>query len=93
LLEQVALDRGADRIVNRDAAAQLARFADHALPRQLIGRLARLHRGARDACTAGNAGELGDLAIRGDGAFGNLADDLIDAPIQRAKVVALFTHN
>jgi hypothetical protein len=34
--EQLALDRGADWIVNRDPAAILAGFADHALPRQPI---------------------------------------------------------
>jgi hypothetical protein len=37
LLEQLALDGGADRVVNRDPAAQLARLADHALPRQPAG--------------------------------------------------------
>jgi len=42
LLEKIALNGGADRIVNRDPAAQLSGLADHALPRQPIGGLARL---------------------------------------------------
>jgi len=36
VLEDLALQRRADRIVNRDPAAQLAGLADHSLPRQLV---------------------------------------------------------
>ena len=86
LLEEVALDRGADRIMNRDPATQAAGLADHALPRQSVARFARLERGTGHARTTGDARELRDLTVRRDAAFGNLANDGVDAAVERFDV-------
>jgi hypothetical protein len=74
-LEELALERGADRIVDRDAAARLARLADHALPRQ--ARL-DLHRRAADASAVRDARHLGHLAVGRDAATWDPADDGVD---------------
>jgi molybdopterin converting factor subunit 1 len=86
VLEQVALHRGADRIVNRDPPAHPARFADHALPRQPMLRAARLQRSRRDARAAWQARQLGDLAVGRDRPARNPPDDRIDPTIQVAHV-------
>ena len=67
----------------------LSGLADHALPRQLVGGLARLHRCAGDARAAGDPGELGDLAVRRDVAARDLANDRVDPLEQRAQVFAV----
>ncbi|HEU4610515.1 MAG TPA: hypothetical protein VFS15_00505 [Kofleriaceae bacterium] len=92
VLEQLPLHRRTDRIVDRDPAAQLAGFADHPLPGQPVGRLARLQGRARDPRTTGNTCELGDLAIRRHASLRDLAHDLVDTPVQLAYVLGLFTH-
>jgi hypothetical protein len=78
--------------VNRDPAAQLSGFSDHALPWQLIARLACLERCSGDARAAGNAGELGDLAVRCYLAARDLADDGMDAAIQLAQMIRVVGH-
>jgi hypothetical protein len=73
--------------VDRDPAAGPAGLGDHALPRQAIGGRGRLQRRAGDARAAGEAGELGDLAVGGDPAAGDPADDLVDRAVQAADVI------
>jgi molybdopterin synthase catalytic subunit len=85
-LEERALHRRADRIVDRDAPAQLARFADHALPRQPVLGAARLQRRGGDARAARDAGELGDLAVRRDRTARDPADDLVNPAIEVAHL-------
>lgn len=70
LAKQLTLDRRAHGIVDRDAAAQLAGLADHALPRQLISRFAGLERCRGDPRTARDPRELGDLTVGRDAPFG-----------------------
>jgi len=73
--------------VDRDPAALLAGLADHALPRDGVGGRGRLHRRAGDPRAARDARELGDLAVRGDPAAGDPADDGVDRPVQAADVL------
>ena len=72
--------------MDRDPAAQLAGLADHALPRQPITGLGDLHGRAGDAAAAGDAGELGDLAVGRDASARNLAHHGVDPPVQLAHV-------
>ena len=86
IFEQLALHRRTYWIVDRDPPAQLAGLADHALPRQPIAGLGRLHRGARDPRAARDAGELGDLAVGRDAASRNPADHAVDLAVQAADM-------
>ena len=72
------MDRRADRIVDRDPAAQPTGFADHALPRQVVARLARLECGRGDASAVRDPRELGDLRVGRDPALGDRADHDVD---------------
>jgi hypothetical protein len=82
------LDRRADRIVDRDPAARLARFPDHALPRhRSIGDPRRdFQGGTRDARPTGKPRELGNLAVREDVTFRDPPDRRVDVSIQHADV-------
>jgi hypothetical protein len=73
--------------MDRDPAAGLAGLADDALPRQGASARRDLHRRTGDAAAAGDAGELGDLAVRGDAAGGDAADDAVDRAVQAADVI------
>jgi hypothetical protein len=73
--------------VDRDAAAGLAGLAEDALPRDAVGAARGLHGGAGDARAAGDAGELGDLAVGRDAAGGDAAHDAVDLAVQAADVL------
>src|SRR5262249_54166469 len=75
LLEQLALDGGADRVVDLDAGPRGAALADHALPGQAV---ALPHGRAGDAGAPGKPGELRDLAVGRDPAARDAAHDLVD---------------
>jgi hypothetical protein len=75
--------------VDRDPAAQLAGFPDHALPRQLIGGLRGLERSGRDPRAARDARELGDLAVGRDAPPGDRADHLLDRLEQLLEVLGV----
>jgi hypothetical protein len=89
VLEELALDRGADRVEDRDPGAGLPGLAEDALPRDAIGRLRGSHRGPGDPGAARDPGELGDLAIRRDPAAWNAAHHRIDRAVQPPDVLGL----
>jgi len=78
--------------VDRDPAAQPAGLADHALPRQLIGGLARLERGRGDPRATGDPGELGDLAVGRDAPARDLADHCLDRAEQALEVLGVLAR-
>lgn len=79
--------------MDRDATAQPAGLADHALPRQAIGGRAGFQRRGGDARTAGQPGELGDLAVGRDAAAWDAADHgvhrVVEALQMRSVVVVI----
>jgi hypothetical protein len=73
--------------VDRDPRARPAGLAEDALPRDGVGPRRRLHGRPGDARAAGDAGELGDLAVGRDAAGRDAADDAVDRPVQAADVL------
>jgi len=90
LFEQPALDRRTDRIEDRDPTPRPARFADHALPWQLLpARVAALQRGRRDPRTTGKPGELGDPPVGRDRARWNRANHRVHGGEQLLEMRAV----
>lgn len=86
-LEQLALHGRAHGIVDGDPATERAGLADHALPRQLVGGPARLHRGACHPRAAREAREGGDLPVGRHRAARDRPDHGVDPPVQLAQVL------
>ena len=84
------MNRGTDRIEDRDPTACPARFADHTLPWKIEpARVAAFQRGRRDPRTTGKPGELGDPPVGRDRARWNRANHRVHGGEQLLEMCAV----